>query len=451
MFWSESRARLVRHDWLSPGRWRRRLAYWGGAVLVGLAAVLFARLCTDALDLFERVREHSRWLPLLITPLVFAGLSWATSGPFAATRGSGIPQVKAALGTEDKHWRQELLSVRMALAKMGLTVLAMGGGASVGREGPTVHVGAALLFAVGRRLGFNDPVVSRHLILAGSAAGIAAAFNTPLAGVVFAIEEMAGAFEERMSGVLLTAVIVAGVVAIGLLGDYAYFGHIDAHLPLREAWLAVLVTGLACGLAGGLFARLIQLQPGQWLMRFAGLPGRAAMILAAGCGLLLAALTMASGHDLHGTGYAQARAILQHDAGGGAFGLLKFLANVLSYWAGVPGGIFSPALAVGAGLGQGLAPWISAAPSATVGVLGMAAYLAGATQAPLTAAIIALELTASNSMVIPIMAVCLLARGASTLVCRKPVYGALAERLLAEHRSRPLVDTDHPAEGVRGS
>lgn len=115
--------------------------------------------------------------------------------------------------------------------------------------------------------------------------------------------------------------------------------------------------------------------------------------------------------------------------------MLKFAANVLSYWAGVPGGIFSPSLAVGAGLGQGLAPWIPAAPVATVVLLGMAAYLAGVTQAPLTAAVIALELTANHSMVIPIMATCLLARGASTLVCRKPVYGAFTDRLLAEHRT----------------
>ncbi len=152
----------------------------------------------------------------------------------------------------------------------------------------------------------------------------------------------------------------------------------------------------------------------------------------------MAALTLLGGHDLHGTGYEQARAILQQQAGqdsGGLYGLLKFAANVLSYWAGVPGGIFSPALAVGAGLGQGLAPWMPGAPVATVVLLGMAGYLAGVTQAPLTTAVIALELTANQSMVIPIMATCLLARGASTLVCRKPVYGAFADRLLADHQA----------------
>lgn len=432
----------TRHDWWSPGRWRRRLAYWGGAILVGLAAVAFAWACDAAFDLFERLRAQHRAWPLLVTPLTFVALVWVTQGRLAATRGSGIPQVKAALSTGDGAWRAGLLSLRVALAKMGLTVLAMGGGASVGREGPTVHVGASLLFVVGRRFGFTDQVNGRHLVLAGAAAGIAAAFNAPLAGVVFAIEEMAGAFEERMSGVLLTAVIVAGVTAIGLHGDYAYFGQVEAGLPLGQAWLAVLVIGLVCGFGGGLFARLILLQPLPWLLRLPRLGGlsraRGELLLAAACGLAVAALTLLGGYDLHGTGYQQAHAIVQGQAGqdsGGLYALLKFAANVLSYWAGVPGGIFSPALAVGAGLGQGLAPWLPGAPLAAVALLGMAGYLAGVTQAPLTAAVIALELTANQSLVIPIMATCLLARGASTLVCRKPVYGAIAERLLAGHQS----------------
>jgi H+/Cl- antiporter ClcA len=436
--------------------------FWGGALLVGLAVVGFAQACELALALFERLRGRLPLAPLVLTPLLFGVLAWLTEGRLAATRGSGIPQVKAALATSDAPWRRRLLSVPMALAKMGLTMLAVGGGASVGREGPTVHVGAGLLYALGHRFGLTDPRVQRHLVLAGAAAGIAAAFNTPLAGVVFAIEEMAGAFEEPMSGVLLTAVILAGVTAIGLLGDYAYFGRVDVGLPLGAAWLAVLVTGVVCGVAGGLFSSLILWQPAQWLRRIAFVrrPARqdgpawhgrwvrlrrlalarrhTGVVVAVVCGLLLAVLCLVSGHDLYGSGYAQARGIVQQQLGqgaGGTYGVLKFLANVLSYWAGVPGGIFSPSLAVGAGLGQGLAPWLAGAPAASVVLLAMAAYLAGVTQAPLTAAVIARELTANNSLVIPVMAVCLLASSASRLVCRKPVYAAFAARLLGEHRA----------------
>ncbi|HEU4662876.1 MAG TPA: chloride channel protein, partial [Dokdonella sp.] len=153
----------------------------------------------------------------------------------------------------------------------------------------------------------------------------------------------------------------------------------------------------------------------------------------------LALIGLGSGDTVYGTGYDQARAILQGaaDSPGSWFGLSKFCANVVSYWAGIPGGIFSPALAVGAGIGDFVAAWLPSAPSAGVVLLGMAAYLAGVTQAPLTSAIISMELTDNQAMVLPVLAACLLARFASSLVCHVPVYKALAERIVAEAAPRP--------------
>jgi H+/Cl- antiporter ClcA len=429
-------ARLRRHDWISPMQWRRRILFWTGAVLVGLAAIVFAKASTYAYEVFHRIVVHNHWWPLLLTPVTFGLLAWLTKGAMKATRGSGIPEAIAAQQVEDDGFRKRLLSLRVAAGKMGLTLLALLGGASVGREGPTVHVGAALLYSLGRRFGFAEPAAAGRFILAGSAAGLSAAFNTPLAGVVFAIEEMAGAFEHRMSGIILTAVIIAGVVSLDVLGNYSYFGQIDAVLPLGKAWLAVLLTGLVCGLAGGLFARLILLGAHGPFGYLAALRRHWPVLFATGCGLALVLLSRLGGDSLYGTGYDQARDILQHhaDAPGGAFGGLKFLANVVSYWAGIPGGIFSPALAVGAGLGDNLSVLLPGVDGSAVVLLGMAAYLAGVTQSPLTAAVISMEMTANQAMVIPILATCLLARAASALVCRTPVYRAFAERLVDEFR-----------------
>lgn len=426
--------RLKQHDWLSPRQWRRRILFWSGAVLVGLSAILFARASTWVYAQFVRLLGHSRYWPLLLTPLVFSLLSWMTRGALRATRGSGIPQAIATLHVEDDGFRGRMLSLRVAAGKMVLTLMALAAGASIGREGPTVHVGAGLLYSMGRRFGFGDPQSTARFVLAGGAAGLAAAFNTPLAGVVFAIEEMAGAFETRMSGVVLTAVIIAGVVSLGFLGDYAYFGRINTALPLSRSWLAILLCGVVCGLAGGLFARVILLDGWRVFVRIAALRERWPVPFAATCGLALAMLGLASAGNVYGTGYDQARAILE---GTGvmpldAFGALKFFANIVSYWAGIPGGIFSPALAVGAGLGHNLAAFIPGAQPSAVVLLGMAGYLAGVTQAPLTSAIISMELTDNRDMVIPILAVCLLARAASSLLCRTPVYKALAQRLVQD-------------------
>lgn len=410
--------------------WRRRAALWSGAVAVALVAILFAKASDAAFHLFQRVIEHSPWWALLLTPGIFALLAWLTSGALRPTRGSGIPQVIAALEKPDPSFRQANLSPAVSAGKLLLTSLSLLGGASVGREGPTVHVGASLMYLFGRCFGFKDPRELSHFLLAGGAAGIAAAFNTPLAGIVFAIEELSGRFEHRFSGTLLTAVIVGGVVSLGVLGNYTYFGHVSARLPLGQGWLAILLCGAVAGLLGGLFARIV-------LARVAGRPlwlgrlrQRHPVLLAAGCGLVVG-LALVFGNGAFGTGYEQARSLVQGQAVvGHEFGLMKLLANLASYIAGIPGGLFSPALAVGAGLGHNLAVLMPGVDPRAFVLLGMCAYLTGVTQAPLTSAVISLELTDSGDLLLPILATVLIARGVSGLVCRVPIYRGLAELLL---------------------
>ncbi len=439
------------HDLFAPTQWRRRAALWSGGVLVGLAAIAFAHASDFAFAQFRRLLGISIWLPLIVTPAVFALLAWLTEGRLRATRGSGIPQTIAALEIEDAAFRQRLLAPSIALGKMALTVLGMLGGASIGREGPTVHVGAGIMFSIGHALGFRDPKALSRFILAGAAAGIAAAFNTPLAGVVFAVEELSGTWEDRFSGLLLTAVIFAGIVSLGIVGNYSYFGSVDASLPLGKGWLAILACGACGGLGGGAFATVIQLARGS-LSHVARLRARQPVAFAAVCGLAVAAIGAASGNAIYGTGYAQAQALLQgtQDAPA-AFGLLKLAANILSYWAGIPGGIFSPALAVGSGMGHTLATLLGGGGnSAAIVLLGMAAFLSGVTQTPLTAAVISMELTNNQNLAIPIFATCLIARAFSTLLCRKPVYHALAQKLVEEHErttgpQTPATKTPEPA------
>lgn len=440
--------RFRHHQWLSPPQWKRRLLLWLGAVAVGLATTVFIKGCILAYDTFRRVFAYGSWWPLVITPCVMALLAYLTSGKLHATRGSGIPQAIASLHIEDETFRFGMLSLRIAVGKMALTLAALLGGASVGREGPSVHVGASLMYSIGRWFGFAEPNAAGRFVLAGSAAGLAAAFNAPLAGVVFAIEEMAGAYEDRMSGAIMTAVIIGGIITLGLLGNYSYFGTVQASLTIKQGWLAVLLCGVLCGMAGGLFSTIILLG-GRLFSSIAALRSRWPVTFAFACGLALALLGIASGNNVYGTGYDQARAILQHAANppSEAFGAFKFLANVVSYWSGIPGGLFSPALAVGAGLGRNIAHLVPGSPVATVALLGMAGYLAGVTQSPLTSAIISMEMTANQAMVIPILAVCLIARATSALFCKKPVYHAFADRLEAEYEAnRKTAGAGHPAD-----
>ena len=148
--------------------------------------------------------------------------AWAAHSLFPGSQGSGIPQAIAARHLKDDSVRSGLLSARLTIGKIILTLLGLACGASIGREGPTVQIGASIMLGTAKLGGIGR---ERGLILAGSAAGVAAAFNTPLAGVVFAIEEMSRAFESRTSGLVLIAVILAGMASLGLVGNYNYFGH----------------------------------------------------------------------------------------------------------------------------------------------------------------------------------------------------------------------------------
>ena len=180
------------------------------------------------------------WIALLVCPAGLTVSFLLTRYVFPGAQGSGIPQVIAAQHMTDRAAIARVLSPRIALGKIGLTLLGLCCGASIGREGPTVQIGAAIMHALGRLLRLPRLELERALVLAGGAAGIAAAFNTPLAGVVFAIEELSHSFEARTSGTVLTAVIVAGVTTLALAGNYTYFGHTSAVLDFGPGWIAVV-------------------------------------------------------------------------------------------------------------------------------------------------------------------------------------------------------------------
>lgn len=410
---------------------RQRAAFWLGALLVGLAALAFAWIADHAYALFTRLLAHSQWWPWLVTPAGFALLAWATQGRLREAKGSGIPQVIATLHKSSSRFRNRVLDLPIAAAKMLMTAVALLCGASVGREGPTVHIGAALMYTFGRRLGLQAKNAGSGLIIAGGAAGIAAAFNTPLAGVVFAIEELSPRFEQSLNGVILTAVLIGGMLTLGLLGPYSYFGVLSASLPFNEAWAAVLACGLFGGLLGGVYCRLVLPAKSGPLAVISRWQARWPVRFAAVCGLLLAFFGLCSGQHVFGTGYEETRALLEDTPQtDGAFIIWKFLANVVSYLAGIPGGLFSPSLSVGASFAPWLVEWIPGITLHSAGLLGMAAYLAGVTRTPLTATVITIELSHSQDMALPILAASLLASAVSARISPVPLYQALAQQVL---------------------
>ena len=408
--------------------WGRRVATLIGAVMVGIIAILFARAADAAHLLFLQVRGINPYIPLVMTPAIFVGITLLQSRLAPEARGSGIPQVIAASRQPRGRAARALVSMRSAVGKIVLTLGALAGGGAVGREGPTVQLGAAIMVAVHRML--RVPMTPGVLI-AGGAAGVAAAFNTPLAGIAFAIEELAVAYEQRVAILVMGAVMIAGLTAQGLAGDYIYFGELEGSLPITTVLVAAPLAGLLGGLLGGLFSRLFLMLRGPD-GRWAALLDRKPMITALVCGIVVGLLIFVTDGDAAGTGYEPTTALLEGRDGDFWFGPAKFFAALATSASGIPGGIFAPSLAAGAGFGQWLTPLFPSEQAGLIVLLGMAGYFTGVVRAPLTAVIILGEATGSSHVILPLFATALIGDWAGSMVCREKLYIVLARGFLPQ-------------------
>jgi H+/Cl- antiporter ClcA len=212
------------------------------------------------------------------------------------------------------------------------------------------------------------------------------------------------------------------------VGNYAYFGQPHLQSGISTLSLTVFTVALAGGLAGGLFSRLT-------LACVRGLPGVLGRVqrqhpawFALGCGVALATIGWASGGRTYGTGYLEARQILEHNAQlPWGYAPARALSTLLSYLSGVPAGLLAPSLSVGAGLGQVCGDLLGESSLVYPAVLGMCAYLAGVTQAPMTTFVIVMEMTAGQQVVLPLMLTATIATGTSKLLS-PALYRTLADR-----------------------
>lgn len=402
---------------LSSFRWQTRITLWIAALSAGLLVVAFAKLADLALSLFQMLSFGRPWVPFVLAPSIGVLVVWLTQRYFHGAQGSGIPQVIAATRLAGKGKPVGmLLSLRIAVGKIVLGSLALVGGFSAGREGPSVQIGASILHAVHRYLPHSRALRAEDLIIAGGAAGVAAAFNTPLAGIVFAVEELGRRLETRTSGVLVSTIILSGLVSIALLGNYHYFGRFKIGGLAYSIVLPVILSGVVCGLFGGLFSRLMlwPLQRREWsLWRWRS---DHPVVFAGLCGTVVAVIGFAGGGLSYGSGYSITSQVVSGELvlpWHAPFS--RFFATLISYYSGIPGGIFAPSLAIGAAVGSNVAQLLGVSVEAIPLIaLCMAGFLAAVTQAPITSAIIVMEMIDSHEMVISLMAASLIAKAVSS-------------------------------------
>jgi H+/Cl- antiporter ClcA len=427
--------RNLQREVLAGRQWIDRAVVLAYAIATGAVVVGFTLLAETASHAFGRIQQlgpYADFLPLLWTPLLTVLLLWWTRRFAPGALGSGIPQVVRALD-DDLHPAQLswLVSLRLSMHKIVLVSGGLLAGLSIGREGPTVQVGAGVMLHARRWLSTGSGIDAHDLMVAGAAAGIAAAFNTPLGGIVFALEQLSRRRSMSHSALVISSIVLAGLVAVSVFGNETYFGRLRVQSLSWSLLVPGLLVALVAGLAGGLFSRLI-------VVSVRGLPHRLSrwrmdcpLRFAGACALLVAVIGIATGGATAGAGYAPTRALLEGQADlPGVYTLLKFCATWLSAWTGVPAGMFAPSLAIGAGIGHDVALLAGVGREAAIPLiaLGMVGFLAATTQGPITAFIIVMEMVSGHAMVLSLMACALLASGVARLMT-PPMYQELAALL----------------------
>lgn len=410
--------------------------YWISATIVGLIAVFYARIVVYSEHLAVYLTSHNPKIFIIITPTFFAA-SWAIVYYFSPeSKGSGIPQVMAAVELVEKPDQTEkiktLLGPRIIMAKILSSVFCLIGGGAIGREGPTLQVSASIFYFASQKFRFFKNYVKKEIwIVTGAAAGLAAAFNTPLGGLVYAIEELATTHLNKFKTHLIASVIIAGFSSQMISGPYLYLGYPKIKPLLISEFPILFIISSLCGLAGASFGFLIftltqkknaLFNTPKKLLSFSLIVG----LLTALVIIFIDVRFMGSGKEL----------ILELLFSKGVVEwyvpLLRFIAPILTYLAGGAGGIFAPSLAAGASIGHFISGIVSSENSSLFTMIGMIAFLTGVTRAPFTAFILVLEMTDRHSAIIPMMISAVLAHNLSKIINPKSIYELLKENYVPE-------------------
>jgi CIC family chloride channel protein len=391
--------------------------------LTGMAVVAFIVL-TERLGMRLYPVGGAPWRRVLFPVVGSLGIGYLLYRYFPDARGSGVPQTKAALFARDGR-----ITLRTVLGKFFCTSATLASGIPLGREGPSVQVGAGIGSVLGRLLGLSTEQVKR-LIPVGAAAAIAAAFNTPLAAVLFSLEEITGDLYAPVMGAVVLASATAWMVLRVFLGDHPLF-KVPQYQLLHPAELAVYaVLGVAGGVVSAVFTKLLL----GIRARFLRLPLKTVWFQPVAGGLVVGLMGWFVPQVL-GVGYGFVGEALN---GRMAFQLmallviLKLVAVTTSYATGNAGGIFGPSLFIGAMLGgtvgtvaHYLFPAYTATPGAYA-LVGMGAVFAGVVRTPMTSVLMIFEMTQDYAVIVPLMIANLVSLFVASRLQHEPIYEALA-------------------------
>lgn len=413
------------------------IPFWIASIITGLVAVGYARLFLMAEELALSIYRYNSALLFIITPICFIFSWWLVKRFSPYAKGSGIPQVMGAIelsNPKTSHLVHKLLSLRVVLIKVMSSLIMVAGGGAIGREGPTIQISASIFRFINERLpSWMPKIAKRNVLVAGAAAGLAAAFNTPLGGIVFAIEELTKTHFTYFKTAVFSSVIIAGLTAQELVGPYLYLGY--PSIAGTSSWIVIVVifTAIVAGISGSLMSKMVLLIL-RWKTAIKSVAKETSYI--AFCALLLAGIAFLSGPGILGSG----KEIMQHSlftddkhtewyVPG-----LRLIGPLLSFTTGAAGGIFAPALSAGAAIGSVISGWFDlSAPNTNLIILaGMVGLLTGVTRSPFTSSILVLEMTDRHSVIFYLILAGMVSSLVSVLVDKHSLYDHLKHQYIRE-------------------
>ncbi len=393
------------------------------AILIGVFSVIFAKSVDWAFAIFLKLTPILHYWLLLYIPCGFLVITFLVTRYFPEAAGSGIPQA-LSIGKVTSDTKLKILFYpRLIISKYITIVAGTLFGATIGREGPTIQIGATILSFSAKHLTINQ---RKTLLKIGAAAGLAAAFNTPLGGIVFALEELFKGKTLKLSLLKIAVIATSGIVTITCLGNTSYFGRVERGLlfyNLGKITLPIIFIGVLSGLLAFIFSKAIYyatLSRNSFLNKFRI---EHPLINSCICGFLVAIVGLVSHNLSFGNGYAESiLALSNQEHLPKLYVLYKMAGSILSTSSGVPGGYFATSLSIGNGVGSLIHGILQIdIPLQQYYLLGMVAFLAAITQAPITAITMVLQITSSQIFTLPLMITALISTFIASLL-GKSIY-----------------------------
>jgi H+/Cl- antiporter ClcA len=377
---------------------------------------------------FKHLNSNYPWLTFIITPLGFMLIIAIAKKKCHFVQSSGIPQVIAAMDSRNKKIREKLLSFRITLGKVFFIFMAILCGAPIGIEGPSIHIGASIFYGFNRFIKFKRKLMLHSLMVIGGSAGLIVAFNAPLAGVMFAFEELGRNLKRQAFLLIGLMSLLVYFMATLYRGNNFYLGnYVEVTFDLLGTWQLIPIAILA-GLLGGIFSKatifLINKLSVHKIQKI--------LLIAFSLGFIVAIFNFISNGLIAGSGHMEVKQLLNSESLGWGFVVTKYFATLSSLISTIPGGLFMPTISIGAGLGSELSSFYNLNPQIII-ILTMVTYLSGTIRAPITSTLVILEMTNTLHLLAPALILAFVANFISQRIQKEPLYEAIAGNYLKQN------------------